>query len=176
MSDHDVVVQLRPSEAKLLYTSLRITQDLLQCTADVVSSASEIVEDRFQQLSKLRQLMGRVQEAPTLAEYQPARLGGLIVVHVASRRIITFSPGMTHLTGWQPDDWLEKRYTEIPGNDEPSFEQLVERATVEPFEGTVDVPLYGGRKRSMLMRARMIILGAGQVAKVQLLELHFWPH
>ena len=115
MGARDAIVQLSRADAVLMARSLQATQDLLQSTADLVPTAGQVVEERLQQISKVRQLMYRVRDAPSPAEFYPIDIGGSTLLKCETLEVECWNMALERLLGWTVEEAIGTPAWELTG-------------------------------------------------------------
>lgn len=144
MAERDAILQLSRQEAQVILRSLQATQDILQITADMVPTSGQVVEDRLQHLSKVRQVMIRVRDAPPLVSFYPNEIGGVAMINWETHIIESWGPSLEALFGYTYDDAVGTPAFTLFRNDESLARKL--HAQLKE-EGELQVPLKLKSKR-----------------------------
>jgi len=157
MAERDVVVQLKPSEAKLILLALRSSQELLDVTAEFIPSTAHYAEERTQQLSKLRALMYRVLDAPTTDQYTPHEVGGVVLLQYETGHVLAWGPNMEHITGWSEEDMRGRVGWQTMGLADTRVEAFLERLETDTvLKAETDIPTKWGKSTRVFYRAEMV--------------------
>lgn len=166
--DRDVVIQLRPSEAEIVLRSLRTTQDVLESTSEFLPATASVIEERTQELSKLRVLMRRVKDAPSTGEYLPREIGGVVLVRFDTGKVIAWGPNMEHITGWTSVEMLGHPGWQALGLTESRIGAFLERLNAERIiQQEVNVPTKWGKLNRVFYRA--------ELCENEFVLAHIWP-
>lgn len=175
MAERDAILQLNRNEATLILRSLQMSQDLLLMTADQVPTAGIVVEERLQHLSRVRQMMLKVRDAPAVSNFYPPAMGGVCLVNAQTLEFETWSGALENLLGYTEDDALGQHAGRLLGVSSTQSEQLAERIRQES-EHQFALPLRGksGVTLHCMVFAQMAYLRCEKRDPSEHILVHFW--
>lgn len=166
--DRDVVIQLRPTEAEIVLRSLHAAQDMLETTSEFLPAAASVIDERTQELSKLRILMRRVRDAPSTGEYLPREIGGVVLIRFDTGKVVAWGPNMEHISGWTSLEMLGNPGWQALGLSESRIEAFLERLSAEHvIQQEVNIPTKWGKLNRIFYRA--------ELCENEYVLAHIWP-